>query len=93
MKAENALYTPSGSLIVKTGRQAVDSTVQKVKCTTFQGAKMPNMSRIKYVGFEAYALMELLAVGTIAMFEVVAPSTALSVAASGCGSPSGHMVR
>src|SRR5579872_3368267 len=51
------------------------------------------MSRIKYVGLEANAVMEPFFVGTMAMFEVMAPSSALSVAVGGCGSPSGHIVR
>src|SRR5271170_4761193 len=37
--------------------------------------------------------MEPLLVGTMAMFEVIAPSSALSVETSGCDPPAGHSVR
>ena len=47
------------------------------------GAKNPKMSRIRYVGFEAYALIRPFLVGTIARLDVMAPSIALSVAAVG----------
>jgi hypothetical protein len=51
------------------------------------------MSRIKCVGDEAKASIDPLAVGTIAIFDVIAPSAAFRVDASGCGCPFGHKVR
>jgi hypothetical protein len=47
------------------------------------GAKKPKMSSTRWVGSDANALTEPFLVGTIAMFEVIAPSTAFSVATTG----------
>ena len=57
------------------------------------GAKKPNMSSTRCVGLDGNTEIEPFVVGTIAMLLVMAPSRAFSVAASGCDSPSGHMVR
>src|SRR5437763_1771512 len=45
--------------------------------------KYPNTSTIRCVGLVAYALMLPLVVGTIARLDVIAPSSALSVATPG----------
>ena len=55
--------------------------------------KYPEMSKIRWVGLLANALIEPLATGTIAMFEVIAPSSAFSVEATGMLCPCGHNVR
>ncbi len=47
------------------------------------GAKYPEISRIRCVGFDANALTEPLVVGTMAMFDVIAPSMAFSVDTKG----------
>ncbi len=51
------------------------------------------MSSTKCVAFEAKALMLPLFAGTIAMFEVIAPSNAFNVDTNGCGLPWGDNVR
>src|SRR5271166_2083941 len=51
------------------------------------------MSRINCVRFVAYASISPLLVGTIAMFDVTAPSGAFRVETHGRLPPSGHSVR
>jgi len=51
------------------------------------------MSSTSWVGLEAKASIQPLLRGTIAMFEVIAPSTALRVETVGFGQPSGHKVK
>src|SRR5580698_10554963 len=50
------------------------------------------MSKINCVSPAAYASMEPLLVGTIAMFDVIQPSGAFSVDTTGWFCPSGHSV-
>jgi hypothetical protein len=45
---------------------------------------------ISCVSCEAYALTSLLFVGTMAMFEVIAPSKELRVETRGCDAPAGQ---
>ena len=47
------------------------------------GAKYPEISRIRWFGFDANALTEPLVVGTMAMFDVIAPSMAFNVDTKG----------
>jgi hypothetical protein len=61
-------------------------------CAATYGAKYPNRSSTRCVGLSGKTLTDPLLDGTIARFEVTAPSTALSVATVGCGCPCGHMV-
>src|SRR5579872_1063648 len=51
------------------------------------------MSRINCVNAFAYEATEPLAVGTIAMFEVICPSSAFNVETIGRVAPCGHSVR
>ena len=51
------------------------------------------MSRIICVAFDENALMDPFVVGTIAMFEVTAPSRAFSVETTGCDAPCGQSVK
>ena len=44
------------------------------------------------MGSDAYALIDPFVSGTIAMFEVMAPSKAFNVATVGCDNPCGHIV-
>src|ERR1035437_6317365 len=55
--------------------------------------KYPEMSKIICVRSLAKALIHPLAVGTIARFEVMAPSSAFSVETTGRACPCGHNVR
>ena len=57
------------------------------------GAKYPDISRIMCVALLAKALIDPLVVGTIARFEVIAPSSAFSVETTGRVCPCGHNVR
>src|SRR5580698_4013834 len=57
------------------------------------GAKYPEISRINCVEPWAHASVLPSVLGTMAMFDVTAPSLAFSVDTVGCGSPSGHSVR
>lgn len=57
------------------------------------GAKNPEISNTKCVELAPKALIEPLVVGTIARFDVTAPSLALSVDTKGCVAPCGHKVR
>jgi hypothetical protein len=57
------------------------------------GAKYPEISRISCVVPCAKASLLPLVLGTMAMFDVIAPSLAFSVETVGCGEPSGHSVR
>ena len=56
-------------------------------------AKYAKISTTRCTGLLAYALIHPLSVGTIARFEVIVPSTAFNVDASGRVCPSGHNVR
>src|ERR1051326_7730627 len=57
------------------------------------GAKYPNMSSTRRTGFVGNALILLLDVGTIARFDVIAPSNAFNVDTAGWLCPCGHNVR
>ena len=61
--------------------------------TSNYGAKYPNMSSTRRVGLLGNALMLLLDVGTIARFDVTAPSNAFNVDTAGWLCPCGHNVR
>src|SRR5258708_28643087 len=63
--------------------------------TLLQGkpAKYPEMSSTRCVAFEEKALILPLFAGTIAMFEVIAPSNAFNVDTNGCGLPWANNVR
>jgi len=56
-------------------------------------AKYPKMSITTCVELLAKALIVPFVVGTIAMFEVIAPSTAFNVDTTGRVCPCGHKVR
>jgi hypothetical protein len=56
-------------------------------------AKYAEISRIRWVGELANALIDPLVVGIMAMFEVIAPSSAFSVEASGLVCPWGQSVK
>jgi hypothetical protein len=57
------------------------------------GAKYPERSKISCVGLVANALTHPLLVGGIAIFEVIAPSSAFKVETTGIICPFGHRVR
>ena len=50
------------------------------------------MSSIRCVGFDVNTLTNPFVLGTIAMFDVITPSEAFNVDASGSGLPFGHIV-
>ena len=56
------------------------------------GAKYDEMSRIRCVALDGYALMAPPVAPTIAMFDVMAPSKAFRVDTVGRVPPSGHSV-
>ena len=59
----------------------------------FYGAKYPKISSTRSVELDENSLIEPFVVGTMARFEVIAPSTAFRVETAGWGAPFGHRVR
>src|ERR1700739_3321275 len=57
------------------------------------GTKYPEISMTTCVGFDPKMLIDPFAAGTIARLDVIAPSIAFSVEASGWLEPCGHNVR
>lgn len=52
-------------------------------CQLAYGAKNPDISRIRWDGCDTNALIDPFVVGTMARFEVIAPSFAFNVEATG----------
>ena len=61
--------------------------IQKFCCLPLYGAKYPDISRISWTACDPKALTAPFVVGTIAMFDVIAPSIAFNVETSGCVVP------
>src|ERR1035441_9800094 len=55
--------------------------------------KYPVISTTRWLGLVKNALIHPLVAGTIAIFDVIAPSAALRLATNGCVVPRGHNVR
>ncbi len=81
------------SVVGRDGEILMNESSKKPLAAESYGAKYPNRSNTRCVGFDAKISMEPLVVGTIAILSVTAPSIEFKVETSGWTPPSGQSVR